>query len=281
MSHQTFGNSGPSQRPLSALLSQVLVAFTVEVDNELAKTMAQAGYAASGLSLVVWLNLIRFFAGGGRTVKELARLSLSPKEGLGPELGCLERWGYIVLEPSANEGTTTPKSATLQTPGQRRAGWGSGRGIRAEWFVDLTAKGRHAAASWPALVVEVERRWSARFGRETVRKLRELLPVLINRVPFDLPQGLPFDLQIPGRVTFPPKKRSHPGNAAVGGTAFPSFVCFQIGIRIQIKNLAGTERKYAAGPGRTADPRRRNYPADGRLARNQRRRLAIETVRTD
>jgi DNA-binding MarR family transcriptional regulator len=205
-----------------------LVAFTVEVDNELAKKMAQAGYAASGLSLVVWLNLIRFFAGGGRTVKELARLSLSPKEGLGPELGCLERWGYIVLEPSANEGTTTPKSATIQTPGQRRAGWGSGRGIRAEWFVDLTAKGRHAAASWPPLVAEVERRWSARFGRETVRKLRELLPVLINRVPFDLPQGLPFDLQIPRRVTLPPKSEATPATLPLAALLSQALYAFKL-----------------------------------------------------
>ena len=47
--------SGPdSGRPLSALLSQVLVAFTVEFDNEFERQMAEAGYPGARLSLVVW-----------------------------------------------------------------------------------------------------------------------------------------------------------------------------------------------------------------------------------
>ena len=49
-----------SGRSLSVLLSQVLVAFTVEFDNEFEQRMGEAGYPGTRLSLVVWANLMRF-----------------------------------------------------------------------------------------------------------------------------------------------------------------------------------------------------------------------------
>ena len=45
-----------SRRSLSALLSQVLVAFTVEFDNEFERKIGEAGYPGARLSLVVWLT---------------------------------------------------------------------------------------------------------------------------------------------------------------------------------------------------------------------------------
>jgi hypothetical protein len=49
-----------SSRSLAILLSQVLVAFTVEFDNEFERRMGEAGYLGAQLSLVVWANLMRF-----------------------------------------------------------------------------------------------------------------------------------------------------------------------------------------------------------------------------
>lgn len=45
-------------RPLSALLSQVLVACTIELDNEFELRMSEAGAPGARLSLVVWSNLM-------------------------------------------------------------------------------------------------------------------------------------------------------------------------------------------------------------------------------
>ncbi len=51
--------------PLSSLLSQALVAFTIELDNEFERRMAESGNHGARLSLVVWSNLMRFLVGGG------------------------------------------------------------------------------------------------------------------------------------------------------------------------------------------------------------------------
>jgi hypothetical protein len=71
------------RRPLSALLSQVLVAFTVEFDNEFERRMSEAGYPGARLSRVVWTDLMGFIADGPIAVRDLSKL----------QLGCLERWG--------------------------------------------------------------------------------------------------------------------------------------------------------------------------------------------
>ena len=85
-------------RPLSALLSQVLVAFTLELDDEFEKQMRQSGYAGASLSVVIWSTLMRFLAGASPSVRDLAAQSLSSEKRLKFELGCLERWSFITLE---------------------------------------------------------------------------------------------------------------------------------------------------------------------------------------
>jgi hypothetical protein len=68
--------SHDSNRPLSALLSQLLVAFTVEFDNEFERRMGELGYAGARLSLVAWSNWIRFISENGVSVRELSALAL-------------------------------------------------------------------------------------------------------------------------------------------------------------------------------------------------------------
>src|SRR5580658_9552382 len=104
-----------SRRSLSALLSQVLVAFTVEFDNEFERRMGEAGYPGARLSLLVWANLLRFTAAGAISVRDLTAQATVPATQVKSLLGCLERWRFIVLE----QPDPSP---------QRRPGWGSGRG---------------------------------------------------------------------------------------------------------------------------------------------------------
>jgi len=50
------------QKPLSALISQILVAYTVELDCEFERRMLQTQSRSARLSLLIWLNMLRFLA---------------------------------------------------------------------------------------------------------------------------------------------------------------------------------------------------------------------------
>jgi hypothetical protein len=139
-----------TERHLSALLSQILVAFTVEFDNEFERRMGEAGYPGARLSLVVWATVMRFLGESPVLVRDIAAE-------IKPELGCLERWGFVVLDSG------------------RRDGWGSGRGIRLDSSVSLTPKGLTAAGIWPPLLAVIEQRWEKRFGTDAIKRLRESL----------------------------------------------------------------------------------------------------------
>ena len=181
-----------SHKPLSALLSQTLVAYTVELDCEFERRMLETASRGTRLSLVIWLNLLRFLADGPVSVRTLASRTRASEESL---LGCLERWGVILLQP------------------ERRTGFGSGRGIRADWPVWLTASGKTAIKIWPKLIPEIDARWSNRFG-DDVTRLRVALEAIEHRIDLELPQGLPGAiLKLP---EFPPRK-----SAAEDGLPLP------------------------------------------------------------
>jgi hypothetical protein len=160
----------PDARSLSALLSQLLVAFTVELDNEFERRMGEAGYPGARLSWVVWTDLMRFLARGAVSVRDLPANSADPDKQPKFRLGCLERWGFVILE------THQPEKR------QRRDGWGSGRGIRADWMVRLSAKGASACEIWPPLAGLIERRWEQRFGNATISRLREALANISDKL---------------------------------------------------------------------------------------------------
>lgn len=178
-------------RPLFALLSQVLVAFTIEFDNQFELRMSDAGDPGTRLSLVVWSNLMRFLGSDHMTVRNLATQTMTPERAVKSELGCLERWRLVVLEADSSDPTPVPTRAHGQTGRILRDGWGSGRGIRSGWIVRLTSKGRKACEIWPALFEEIERRWQTRFGDEEIGSLRHALEGIAAQLDVDLPQGLP------------------------------------------------------------------------------------------
>ena len=88
--------------PLSTLLSQALVAFTVEFDNEAEsqvahwttdRTPAGARHGVWLASQAMWANFMRFIPDDGvrlRDLEALARLT---------NLNGLIRWGYVELAP--------------------------------------------------------------------------------------------------------------------------------------------------------------------------------------
>ena len=75
----------PDRIELSALLSQALVAFTIELDNEFEHLMQHrtTGHDATGaddgapwlVSMVMWCNCMRFLRPEGMTVRELEQLA--------------------------------------------------------------------------------------------------------------------------------------------------------------------------------------------------------------
>ena len=84
-------------KPLSALLSQILVAYSVELDCEFERRMLQTQSRSARLSLVTWLNVLQFLADGPVSVRTLASRALTAEAGATAALGCLERWGVVAL----------------------------------------------------------------------------------------------------------------------------------------------------------------------------------------
>jgi DNA-binding MarR family transcriptional regulator len=162
---------------LSALLSQVLVAFTIEFDNEFENQMPHrttshgstdgAPWGPWLASLVMWTNCMQFVREGGVTVGELEHLARTKTNWNG-----MERWGYIVVEPDpADKRPKPPRSA---------------------WLVRCTPKGRMAQAVWRPLFDAIEKRWQVRFGKDQIDQVRASLEALIGQLDVELPDCLPI-----------------------------------------------------------------------------------------
>ena len=160
--------------PLSTLLGQVVVAFTIELDNEFERRFQEAGGGARVTSLTMWSNLLRF-VGDGITVRELVAAVGLPKTSVLSRVGGIERWRY----------------ASVGRPSEKREGYGSARGVKDEWLVQLTPAGRRAAGIWPTLPGEIEARWRDRFGAAEIDELAGALRAVDERLDAELPEFLP------------------------------------------------------------------------------------------
>ncbi len=148
--------------PLSTPLSQLLIALTIEFDNELDHRLAEAGLGHRlPISMVMWSNFLRF-VGDGITVGELPEASGIPKSRTLSTLGGMERWRYVFV--GAKPTGAAPKS--------KRDGWGSARALKPEWFVRPTPVGEKVQEIAPPLFGEIEQRWEQRFGAGAVDELR-------------------------------------------------------------------------------------------------------------
>ncbi len=160
--------------PLPTLLSQLLVAFTIEFDNEsehrLQNWTTRGAHADSRkgvwlASQAMWANFMQFIPEEGVPLREVEGLaSLTNLKGL-------IRWGYVTLEPDATDERADPR--------------------RPDWVVRPTRSGARARQIWEPLAGDIEKRWRARFGDAEIDQLRESLQSLAGRSEIELPQYLP------------------------------------------------------------------------------------------
>jgi DNA-binding MarR family transcriptional regulator len=163
--------------PLSTLLSQVLVAFTIEFDNESERQIphrttkhgATAGslHAPWLVSLVMWSNCMRFVGDQGLRVAALEGLARTTTN-----LNGMERWGYVVVRPDPADSRSKPP--------------------RSDWVIRATPAGRKAQGIWRPLFAAIEKRWQARFGKEEIDRLGESLGALSSQIDVELPDCLPI-----------------------------------------------------------------------------------------
>jgi len=160
--------------PLSALLSQALVAFTIEFDNaaELAipNHTTRSGPPRHGVwlaSMAMWLNCMRYVGAEPIPLGEVARLART-----GTNLDGMRRWGYISVDPG---------------PGSPRY-----KSRRDDLVLRATERGLHARGVWQPLTAVIEQRWRERFGAAEIDRLRAALQQLTTRFGPSLPDCLPI-----------------------------------------------------------------------------------------
>ena len=152
--------------PLPTLLSHVLVAWTIEVDNAFearaahrTTAMRRRGEVLRGpwlVSFPLYIHCIRHLTADGLPLDELVERARVPR----PVSG-LDRWGYLTV----------------------------GEAPRA--VVRLTPAGLAAQAVWSALPDEVDARWDRRHGEATMSGLREALRAVEAGLDRELPDHLP------------------------------------------------------------------------------------------
>ena len=174
---RAHAGSEAASLPLSTLLSQALVAFTIEFDNEAERQMphrtTRHGSTAGSLhapwlvSLVMWTNCMQFVGDEGITVGRLEKLARTNSH-----LNGMQPWGYIRVAPDPAD--TRPKPR------------------RADWIVRPTDAGRKAREIWRPLFAVIEKRWQERFGQDEIERLRKSLWHVISQFEIDLPECLPI-----------------------------------------------------------------------------------------
>jgi hypothetical protein len=239
-----------ADRYLSVLLSQTLVAFTVEFDNEFEHRMHKSGHPGALLSLAVWSNLMRFLTVGDLCVREVAARALATENQIKFELGCLERWGFLVLRPDPADDRPISKLLHSRTGRILRDGWGSGRGIRSQWLARLTDKGRKATEIWPSLFGDIEQRWAARFGANQLESLRQALEAVVQQLDLDLPQALPghWNADYPYSKLRAPRAGVDPLPALLSQLLLAFTIDFDCESRVPLRLCANTLRVLAQTP---------------------------------
>jgi methyltransferase (TIGR00027 family) len=176
-SHPPQGHDGPL--PLSALLSQALVAYTIEFDNEAEHRLPHrtTSHGASGpgdgvptvwlASLVMWETCMRYVTGEPITVGDLEARART-----GTNLDGMRRWGYVTIDGTARKvHKTRPGPAAV---------------LRA------TAAGLRAREIWRPLPEFIEQRWRERLGADQLSRLRDPLTSMVSRLDPGLPDCLPI-----------------------------------------------------------------------------------------
>jgi DNA-binding MarR family transcriptional regulator len=162
-------------KSICVLLSQTLVAFTIECDNEAEnrmphRTTADKASPVTGpwlTSLVMYENCLRHVPEEGITVSELIQTARTETN-----LPGMTRWGYLVTDlPERPHTLSEFKGGTLLRP---------------------TRSGRLAKKIWSGVAEEIEGRWATRFGQDHVEAIRSALGRIAARLSPALPDCMPI-----------------------------------------------------------------------------------------
>jgi hypothetical protein len=150
----TDTGSGAGRLPLSALLSQALVAFIIELDNEFERQMphrtsdhgrTQGQRTVPWLvSMAMWSTCLRFVGDGGITVGELTGRARTKTN-----LAGMQRWGIHHGRPGPGRRPAQTAAFRLGHPRHRQ---------RPPGTEDMAAAGRRGSAAKPS--PRCGRRWS-------------------------------------------------------------------------------------------------------------------------
>jgi hypothetical protein len=159
---------------LSVMLSQTLVAFTIEFDNEAERQIEHRttnhGGTRGGLwlvSMAMWLNCMRYAGDDPVTVGEMRRRARGRTN-----LDGMRRWGYITLTPDPADGRSKPREADL--------------------LVRATPRGLRAKQVWEPLTGVIEQRWRERYGADVMGRLTGSLQAISGQLGNWLPDCLPI-----------------------------------------------------------------------------------------
>src|SRR5687768_4311467 len=118
-----------TSKPLPALLSQALVAYSIEFGYEFARSMGREPWS---LSLFGWSNCWQYIEPSGMPVRTLGEKMRGEAESF---LGKYERWGFLEFEPDPADPTPIPRTFVRLYGREERDGYGSTRGIKRTWIV--------------------------------------------------------------------------------------------------------------------------------------------------
>ena len=147
--------------PLSALLSQVLIAYTEQFDREMDLARKAIDAREPAPSLALWANVLRFVGEDGVNQRQLAALSGVSKPVVKSMVACLERHGWIAVDPDASD-----KRATI---------------------VHLSRRGAALRKTWESIVARTEEEWEKRFGKDASDALRRSLETIVQQLDTELP----------------------------------------------------------------------------------------------
>lgn len=160
---------------LPALLSQALVAYTIEFDNEAEHRMPHrtTSQEAGGpglrnvwlVSMAMWFNCMHYVGAEPMLVSELERRART-----GTNLDGMRRWGYVSLESESGDPKRRPRDLTIRA----------------------TQRGQQAQQVWRPLAAEIEDRWRERYGRAEVDRLHAALAAVAAQIELDLPDCMPI-----------------------------------------------------------------------------------------
>ena len=230
-----------AQLPLTSSLSQVLVALTIEADNEYEHraphftTDHKVGALGRGpwlISTAMYVNFLRFVPDDGIPMRDLAAMS-GADEPVHPAYHGMRRWGYVTYTPDIAGSAPRAKDGDA--------------------LVGLTPAGARARALWEQTLADVERSWADR----GLAALRRSLIQVAESVDTKLPEYLPvvgFDYRTPRLHEPVSREPSELGLLALlAQTLLALTIEYEAAEPLSLTTAQGLLRPLRDGPTRVAD----------------------------